>query len=87
MSEPDVPSFPLLLPYDPSRACSKCLNEQSDAVHHRTAVLGGPCWTDNPDERVWEEHLDRHCLGCGHSWCEATADAYAREERIPGGPS
>jgi hypothetical protein len=84
----DVQAFVLLALHDPSKACSKCMAESVDTLYHRTAVLGSPCWTDNPAERVWEEHLDRTCLNCGHAWCEQTADAYSREEpTIPGGPS
>ena len=85
MSEQDgIQALVLLLPYAPDRACSKCLNEQVDTFFHPTAVVGAPCWTDNPARRVWQPHLDRRCLSCGYTWCEATADAYAENEPAEG---
>jgi hypothetical protein len=76
----------ILLNYAPDRNCPKCLAEQIDALHHMIAVVGSPCWTDDPNSRILREHLCRRCLHCGYGWCEETADAYAAGEQTPGEP-
>jgi hypothetical protein len=84
MSEQDIQAVVLLPPFDPSRACPKCLNEQVDTTYHQGTMPGSPCWTDDPARRVYQEHLDRRCLGCGYTWCELPADAYPDEELAGG---